>query len=311
MNRKSILLALLLGAPLLPAVETPLATNGSALVPVVHAKDASPILQKTAADVAALLGRMAGCQFAVEADGKPRGIILGTVRQFPGVPNAGKLNPEDVLRAEEYILHSDGQALWLIGASDSGASNAAWDFLHRLGYRLYFPGRNWEIVPKRASLSLDIDVVESPAYKVRRFAWHYGTWGDLKDGTSEWEIRNRAASAQAFPDSFRLNTSHIYGAIINRYRDIFEANPTMRSEVNGRLTGKLNPANPKTLEVVCEFAKEFFEKNPEATSISMDPSDGGGWGTSPAELAIGTPSDRTVLIANTVAEYVNAKFGQK
>jgi len=309
--KKHLLLALILGASTLKAAETSLAKAGQAMLPIVHATDASPILQKTAADVAALLGRMAGCQFAVEAGVEPRGIILGTVRQFPAAPNASKLDADDVLRGDEYIIHSDGQALWLIGATEAGASNAAWDFMHRLGYRLYFPGSHWEIVPQTPSLAMNVDVMESPTYKIRRFAWHFGTWSDLKDATVEWEIRNRVVPPQVFPNSFRLNTLHIYVGIIKRFQDVFEANPTMRSEVDGRLTGKLNPANPKTLEVVCEYANEFFEKNPEATSISMDPSDGGGWGITPAEKEIGTPSDRTVLIANTVAEYVNARFGQK
>ncbi len=306
-------LALLFLLPLTSALTapTPIAEGGKALLPVVHAPEASRPVRQAAEDLADILGRITGATFSIETGGEPRGIVVGTVKQFPTVPGAGQLDPADVLRREEYLIHSDGKMLWLVGASDAGASHAVWDFLHRLGYRQYFPGENWEIVPKTGSITADFTVFESPAYKVRSFAWHYGNWRDLKDETVRWSTRNRIALPQIFPDVFRLNTAHAYSAIINGAREIFDANPGMRSVVNDKVTSKLNPAHPQTLEAVKQYAAAYFEKNPDAFSISMDPSDGDGWGTSPEEEAIGTPSDRAVFLANEVAEFINGKFGQK
>lgn len=306
-------LALLLLLPLASTLAAPIrvAEGGRALLPVVHDQNASEPVRRAATDLAAILGRMTGGTFSVEAGGEPRGIVVGTVKQIPSTPGAGQLDPADVLRREEYLIHSDGKTLWLVGASDAGASHAVWDFLHRLGYRQYFPGDNWEIVPKKDDLTADFTVFETPAYTTRHFAWHYGNWSDLEAGTTQWAVRNRIALPAVFPEVFVLRTSHVYGAIINRFRETFDSHPGMRSIVEGKPTGKLNPANPETLKVAQQYAAEFFEKNPEATSISMDPSDGGGWGTSPEELAIGTPSDRAVLLANVVAEFINQTFGQK
>lgn len=286
------------------AASTKIAADGKALVPIVHAQETSEMLQRTTAELADVLGRMADAEFAVEAGGDPRGIIVGTVAEFANVPGADKLDPSDPLRLEEYIIHSDGERLWLVGASGAGARHAVWDFLHRLGYRLYFPGAEWEIVPKSKEIVADFDVFSAPDYKTRRFAWHYGIPVQLKEDVARWTVRNRLGG-------FDLRTNHVYGAIVKKYREEFVADPTMRSMVNGKPTSKLNPANPRTLEVLRQYAADAFEANPSMGSISMDPSDGGGWGESPEELAIGTPSDRAVFIANEVATFINEQFGKK
>lgn len=286
---------------------TSVTEGGKALVPIVVSEAVSEPVRQAATDLAGVLGRMSGANFSVEVGGDPRGIVVGTVTQFPGVPGAGKLSATDVMRREEYVIHSDGQRVWLVGASDAGASHAVWDFLYRLGYRQYFPGPNWEIIPKQERIVADIDLFASPDYKMRRFAWHYGNWSDVV-GVSEWLTRNRIVAGKTFLDVFVLNTAHAYANIIkggdNRKKGI-QADPSIRSLVNGKPTLKLNPANPRTLEAVKAYASAFFEKNPDATSLSMDPSDGGGWGTSPEELAIGTPSDRALYLANLVAEFIN------
>jgi len=302
---------LLLGCVSLAASETRLAIDGKAAVSVMHAQDASEHVRSAASDLAGVLGRMTGAAFSIESGGEARGIIVGTVAQFPDVPGAGKLDASDPLRREEYLIRTDGGRVWLIGATDAGASHAVWEFLHGFGYRQYFPGPDWEIVPAKANLSADLDVFASPSYKTRVFAWHFGNWPELNAETQAWEIRNRVPPPGMFPEIFRLNTSHTYGAVINQYRSAFDAEPAMRSIVQGKPTGKLNPAHPRTIEVLQQYALEWAQKNPESDCISMDPSDGGGWGTSPDELAIGTPSDRAVFIANAVATFLNDRFPGK
>jgi hypothetical protein len=293
------------------ATPTVLSRDGEAAVQIMHAAGAHEAIVETAQEMAEILGRMTGATFAVAPGNEANGIILGTVAGFPEVPGADRFDPKDILRQEDYIIHTDGERVWLIGANVAGATHAAWDFLHRLGFRQYFPGADWEIVPKGADLTADIDVFESPDFHVRHFAWHYGAWPDLREESDRWGYRNRLSNRFDLPGTFRLHTSHIYGTIFSRHREEIMANPGITSEVDGRITSKFNPANPRTLEIVEEFAADYFEKNPEATSISMDPSDGGGWGTSAEELAIGTPSDRAVFLANHVARFVNERFGQK
>lgn len=308
-----ILSTLLLFSSLLSVTATPtvVSRNGAPALPVVHAPDAQEPVVQAAYELAAILEQMTGAGFDVLPSTEPKGIVVGTVADFPTAPGSEKLKSENLLEQENYIIRTDGERVWLIGASVAGANHAVWDFLHRVGYRQYFPGPDWEIIPKAGDINADFDVFSSPDYHVRRFAWHFGNWPELREETLQWTVRNRLSNRPDLPGTFTLSTGHIYGAIINANREEIDAHPGICSIVNGRPTSKLNPANPRTIEMVEQFASDYFEKNPENTSISMDPSDGGGWGTSPEELAIGTPSDRAVYLANRVAEFINKKFGQK
>ena len=290
---------------------TTLSRGGTPAVAIMHASGADEAVVETATEMGSILNRMSGGTFEVLAGGEPRGIILGTVAEFPNAPGADRLDTTDLLRQEEYIIRSDGERIWIVGASAAGACHAAWDFLHRLGFRQYFPGQDWEIIPLKPDLVADFDVHAKPDFHVRRFAWHYGNWRELEAETKRWEIRNRLSNRLDLPGTFSLYTGHAYSAIINANKAEIEAHPGITSIVDGRRTSKLNPANPRTLQMADNFAASYFEKEPWRSSISMDPSDGGGWGNSPEELAIGTPSDRAVFLANHVAAFINERFGQK
>ncbi len=54
-----------------------------------------------------------------------------------------------------------------------------------------------------------------------------------------------------------------------------------------------------------------FAADPTADSVSMDPSDGGGWCECEACRKIGTPSDRAVRLANEVATSLERRFPDK
>jgi hypothetical protein len=55
------------------------------------------------------------------------------------------------------------------------------------------------------------------------------------------------------------------------------------------------------------LTSEKLEKNPQVEMIPLDPSDGGGWGHSAEEEALGPISSRVVLLANEVAQAINEK----
>lgn len=296
----------------LQASPTEISKGGTPSVSIMHADGAHEAIVETVGELASILGRMTGGEFQIQVGGEPRGIILGTIAEFPGVPGGERFQPKDLLKQEEYIIHTDGERVWLIGASVAGASHAAWDFLFRLGFRQYFPGADWEIIPSRSDLVADFDLFETPDYFVRRFAWHYGNWPEFREETLQWTVRNRLSNRGDLPGTFVLYTLHVYSGVFKKHEEEIRANPAITSMLpDGRVTSKFNPANPRTIEIFEEYATEYFEKNPERGSISMDPSDGGGWGNSTEELAIGTPSDRAVFLANHVAKFINEKLGQK
>jgi hypothetical protein len=277
--------------------------------PVVVLPGASERTIEAANRLAEMLGRMTGRTFSVESGDGSRGIVVATVADLPEArENAGF--QEGLRHQEEYLLRSESDRLLLVGSTSLAARHAVWDLLHRLGYRQYFPGPSWEIVPTLTNPSIEIDEFVVPAFTGRRVGIYLNAWPSATAIFDDWRQKNRIPYANE-AEALQLRTHHIYSSIINRFSEEFEADPTMRSIIDGKPTSKLNPANPRTLEVVEKFVLNAIERNPAMSVISMDPSDGGGWGSSPEELAIGTPSDRALFLANHAAEFVNRKFGEK
>jgi len=299
-----VLLSLL--ATQLWAAEVKIASGGRAALPIIISQDASEEVRQSARDLAATLERMTNAKFVVEPGDGSRGIVVGTAQEFPALVDGATFAPEDTMRLEEYLLRSSPGRMALIGATPRGTDYAVWDFLHRLGYRQYFPAKEWEIVPKKPELSVEIDRFERPDYIVRSIWAGFGMWEENKKENEQWKRKNRMSSV-----GFVLNTGHVWDAIIRSMKDEIAVDPSLVSHVDGKATNKLNVGNPEARELAVQFALAALEKKPGMTSISMDPSDGGGWGSSPEELAIGSPSDRVLLLANEVAQAVGERFGNK
>ncbi len=285
------------------AKSVPLASDGRALQAVVVGEKASKSTMATAAELARQLGRIAGAEFTVEAGDGSRGIVVGTVADFEKLPLATKFG-SGVFEREDYVLHSETKGVWLIGATELGAAHACWDVLHRLGYRQFFPGETWEVVPETRELAIDVDVRESPSFYARRIWYNWGTWGYNDAPYREWCARNRMASG------FKLNSGHSYDAIVAQGRAEFEKHPEWIAQVGGKreLRGdvKFCISNAELRKFVVAWAVERVKKEPQLDSISMDPSDGGGWCECAECARMGSVSDRVLTLANEVATAVNA-----
>jgi hypothetical protein len=288
-----------------PATAAPpaatLAAEGRAMMPVVVGAGVTGLVRQAAADLADRLGRIGGTTFAVvEGDGLS-GIAVGRAEDFPKLSFDCGFHPELAAGREDYLLRTHAKGVHLLGATELAAQHAVWDFLYRLGYRQYFPGPVWEVIPRRPDLRIALDTRERPAYILRRLHYGYGTWGQEEyRHYMDWEARNRMGGA------FSLNTGHTYGAILKAKKTAFEAHPEYLAEVDGKRQGqKFCIANPGLRALVVEYAAEHLRANPLADSISMDPSDGGGWCTCAGCAAMGSVSDRVLTLANAVAEAIN------
>lgn len=286
-----------------------LAREGKALMPVVVAEGASERVRQAARELAAYLSKIAGAAFEVKADDGRTGIAVGLPADFPASPFHGLWAKPAIAEREDYAIRTHQQGVWLIGATELAAEHAAWDFLHRLGYRQFFPGERWEVVPSVPDLRAAIDARESPSYRSRRIWYGYGAWDYAAKPYALWCVRNRATAGMA------LNTGHAYDGIIRANKAEFEKHPEYYALVGGQRRPGPNPklciSNPGLRQLVARHAVAQFEKNPALDSISVDPSDGGGWcECEPCERA-GSVSDRVVMLANEVAEAVNARFAEK
>ena len=134
-----------------------LAENGAARFPVVVAQDADESTRQVAAELALYLSQVTGAKFDVTAGDGSTGIVLGTLAQFPDPGLNETLAIRDGVNGREaFAIRTEPNRLRLIGATELGVSHAAFRFLETLGCRWFFPAREWEIVPQRPTLAVQI-----------------------------------------------------------------------------------------------------------------------------------------------------------
>jgi hypothetical protein len=294
---------------------TRLAASGKSLQPIVVSSAASERTKAAAATLAEYLKRISGAAFEVKAGDGKSGIAVGTASDFPALALQNEFDATDPTRREDYILRSTPDGVLLIGATDKAVEHAVWDFLYRLGYRQFFPSPEWEVVPKTPDLAIAVFAKEHPDYYARRIWFTYGTWPENQKRMNEWSAKNRATSGIV------LNTGHAYPGIINANKAAFAGHPEYFDPLNGERkvpqtpkeiqSVKFDISNPGLRQLVVDYALRYFAENPDADSISVDPSDGGNWGNSPEEQKLGSISDRVTLLANEVADDVSKKFPGK
>ena len=313
MSRSLLVCATALGLSLAAGATTvaapaALSREGTALMRIRVAVDASEEVRRSAADLARVMGRMAGAEFAVTAEvaADGREIVVGRAAAFPDLAKDAAWDAKDIAVREQYLLRADASGVRIIGATDTAVDEGVWDFLHRLGYRRYFPGANWEIVPPVRALTIEVNVVTKPDYFFRNIWYGYGLWDYNAAPYREWQRANR------MPGRFHLSSGHAYDNIIRRNAALFKEHPEYLGLWKGeRTSSKLCVSNPGLRKAVAAWAVGEFRSNPALEVISMEPSDGGEWCQCPECAAIGSVSDRAITLANEVARAVRAEAGDK
>ncbi len=296
-----------LAAPRGEADRVRLTADGKALLPVVVSGEASQRVRQAARTLADYLQRISGAKFEVVRGDGTSGIAVGVAAHFPALPSSALWKDKSATQNEDYLLHSHAGGLHVLGASELAVEHAVWDVLDRLGYRQFFPGATWEVVPSRANLDLAVEAREHPSYSARRIWYGSGPGKWAVRPYAEWCARNRATSGIV------LNTGHSYDGILARHKAEFAKHPEYLGLRNGqRTSSKFCISNPDLRKLVIDDALAQFQKDPELQSVSVDPSDGGGWCACEKCKAMGSVSDRAVTLANAVAAAVEAKYpGQK
>ena len=101
-------------------------------------------------------------------------------------------------------------------------------------------------------------------------------------------------------------------ASCERTRKAFAEHPEYLGLVDGKRTStKFCISNPALRKLVVDYALSQFADDPSRDSISMDPSDGGGWCECDQCAKLGSITDRALLLANEVAVAVNARYPGK
>ncbi|CAN5457002.1 hypothetical protein BH23VER1_BH23VER1_00390 [soil metagenome] len=300
-----LVLAMAMGPVMAAPATVRLADAGRALVPIVVGAEASDGVRATARTLADYLGKISGAQFEVgEGDGAS-GIVLGVPSDFEALPLEADL-PSGPFERESYVLRSTGDGLWLIGASDLAVQHAAWDVLYRLGHRQFFASPTWEVVPELGAVEISVDTEERPDMAARRIWYNWGMMDWNQVPYAQWKASNR------MEQGFQLNSGHSYGNIIRANKDDFDAHPEYYALIDGVRVAdgesKMCLSNQGLRQLVVDHMISTIGQNPGLDSVSVDPSDGGGWCECAECAEAGSISDRVTTLANQVAEGINARF---
>lgn len=246
--------------------EVTLAREGQALLPVVVAPGAPAEVRAAAAELAGRLERISGVPFPVEEGDGERGIAVGLPDHFAAAAVAALFNPEDPRRREEYLLRTHPAGVFIIGATGPAVGHANEDFLHRLGWRQFFPGETWEVVPRLENPVVALDEFQAPAFGIQRNIWYgFGAYGPSRGDRATWVRRNRLGGAVP------ISIGHTWHGL-DRERD-FAANPEWFALVDGRRrNSKPCYSHPEVIARAVEFA--LGRADAGAAMVSMSPPDG-------------------------------------
>lgn len=207
---------------------------------------------------------------------------------------------------EAIYINADNRTAIFVGNSSLAIQEAIFIYLEQLGFRWFLPGEAWTIAPRLNNIYKPFRKLIAPDYEFRTIANGHGYLNleKPKKDFDTWYMANRMGG------SFSMFLGHNYGNIVTARADIFKQHPEyFASPVPAGtlpVDPKFNVANKDLVKLIIDVASKDVEwqikNNRSPVFFSMEPSDGGGFCTSPECLAIGNPSDQVFYLANEVAK---------
>jgi len=293
------------------------AAEGTARMPVVISPKASERTRNVADELAEYLSQITGAPFEVQTGDGSRGIVLGTLAQFPDATLNKALEIREAFDGvEAFAIRTDTdrqdghERLRLIGAADLGASHAAFRFLESLGCRWFFPARQWQVIPSRPTLVVNINETDRPAILSRRIWWGYGFF-DRSEGRCQadyqaWARHNRMAQSR------KIWCGHAWQSIIRDNQAAFDAHPDYLALVKDERSGpQFCVSNPAVRKIAVQWALDQLRRRSELDMVSMETSDGSNHCECEACCRLGSISERAFGLANEVARAVDRELPGK
>ena len=301
--------AVLWGSPSLWAasVSTTLAVNGQASMVVRTPAASSDVVKRAANDLAEMLGRLANAKFMVETGDVGSGIVVALAEDLgKDCPVAAHFDRADPFQRDGYLLSSEAGRLWVVGATPQAVEHAVWDLLYRLGYRCYFPGPAWEVIPPaQQTLQITVHAREVPIYAQRQFVNATGSFNS-PEWLERWLVRNRMRSSFE-PEYRRLFWDYYLGNNQRMAEDPtrlgFSGGNRAQADVKEQfLAVGLCLSHLEQRRELIDYAVSKPRRNVASSSVSASSGTDWNWCGCADCLAVGRPVDRAVALANNVAE---------
>jgi len=261
-----LLLFMVFGWPLSAQAESViLIETGKARLPVVAGSFAEPV-----ENLQDYLER-SGVQLEVREGNQVSGpaVYVGLLSDFGNLPDG---LPES-LAPEEFVVQSLGGSLFLLGGEESGVVHAVSRFLHELGFRWFFPGDTWTVIPPLDTVAGSWQFRSSPDFFARRqFTFGHGSYSRTREDFEVW------ARFNGHGGSLPIATRNTWFGI-DPETD-FETNPewfaesSLRGEVARRPTQPCF-SHPEVIAKIVEYVRRAGESG--APSVGLIPPRGPGF----------------------------------
>lgn len=240
-----------------------------------------------------------------------KGVVLlktseATKINFPVPAKLRNYGPEGL-----YIKSGDNSVI-MIGNTALALQQAVFFYLEHLGFRYLLPGEIWEVIPPLKNPYKKGEILTRPDYDNRTIANGHGYRNSKKieNDFLTWEKANRMGG------SFPVRNGHSYDEIMMNNAAEFKEHPEYfaKQVAKGTLppAPKFNVANKNLVEIVrkdvVKRMEDFKKWGMHTLMVSMEPSDGGNFCTTPECQAVGTPSDQAFYLANIGAREIRKKY---
>lgn len=272
---------------------------------VIVGENADNSVESLAYTVAGILSSITGVEHDVVIGDGTVGIAIGKASDFPVLGLSAELPIMRETR-DKYIIRSHDDGIYLVGSTDTAAQHAVWDYLYRLGYRQFFPTQQWEYIPSLTDAKIDVNETVVPDYLNRRITYVGGGWtSEMTDNYENWLAKNRVNSG------FDVWVSHSWNKIISDNQSEFDAHPEYYALCDGSRDTSGNKfciSNQGLRDLVRDWAIDYLYDNPDADTVSLSPSDGGGFCECASCAALGSITDQVMYLTNYVADAIAADF---
>ncbi len=264
-------------------------------------------------DLQQYLGKATGTQFTVDtkSTNSATGIQIIQLGYIADSSYDKRLNRDN---ADEALIQSDGaHYLKIIAYTRQGLINGIYTYLDTLGFRWYHPGDSWTYVPQLKDIRFKYDQVLIPDFALRTF---FGTWGTprnkvvdpkaIVDGQWQvWATRNRMGGAYALKghswneflwrNFSALNDNREYDALVDGER--VKPNTATKFCISNKKFQELFVA-----DMVAQLKKIMATTAGSIFTVSVEPSDGGGFCECDQCAKFGGISNQVFFLANLVAK---------
>jgi hypothetical protein len=311
-------------------------------LPIITAPAPSAIDQFAASELARYLEQISGVKFVVTTNPSiaTNALLVGRKVVEQVDPSFSQLQLGD----DGFVIRRLGGRVLIAGGSDTGTLYAVYSFLEKLGCRWFAPNFRFygpatgELVPHIADPAIgNWNFIERPAFRWRKLYIEEGmshTTENLEQMIdwmakarmnvldcpidyqhqhhTEWDNWRRALAPELRKRGILIEVGgHGYPNFLPA-EQYFAQHPEWFGVHEGKRTNDprvvFSTANEDAVRTFVANVKSYVLAHPEIDILDVWPPDGAEWSEAPEDVALGSPSERQMLLLNRLARDLKPDF---